>query len=59
EALSILKENKELLETISEQLLESEVIEGASLRDLLAKVHPEEHIQPEHHVQEPQEPLAV
>lgn len=45
EALSILKENKELLETISEQLLESEVIEGASLRDLLAKVHPESHVQ--------------
>ncbi|BDM81162.1 ATP-dependent zinc metalloprotease FtsH [Acaryochloris marina MBIC10699] len=47
EALSILKENKELLEMISEQLLESEVIEGASLRDLLAKVNPESHVQAE------------
>ncbi|ABW28233.1 ATP-dependent zinc metalloprotease FtsH [Acaryochloris marina] len=53
EALSILKENKELLETISEQLLESEVIEGEGLREMLAKVHPESH------VQTAEEPVAV
>ncbi|BDM78764.1 ATP-dependent zinc metalloprotease FtsH4 [Acaryochloris marina] len=53
EALSILKENKELLETISEQLLESEVIEGEGLRQMLAKVHPESH------VQTTEEPVAV
>ena len=53
EALSILNENKELLETISEQLLESEVIEGEGLRQMLAKVHPESH------VQTTEEPVAV
>ncbi len=59
EALSILKENKELLETISEQLLEKEVIEGNGLREMLAKVHPELEGQTEQHVQETEEPLAV
>ncbi|NJN38048.1 MAG: ATP-dependent zinc metalloprotease FtsH [Acaryochloridaceae cyanobacterium CSU_3_4] len=39
QALSILKENKALLEVIAEQLLDSEVIEGDHLRELLAKVH--------------------
>ncbi|NJR54292.1 MAG: ATP-dependent zinc metalloprotease FtsH [Acaryochloris sp. CRU_2_0] len=39
QALSILKENKPLLEVIAEQLLDSEVIEGDHLRELLAKVH--------------------
>jgi cell division protease FtsH len=40
-ALDILKQNRELLETISKQLLEKEVIEGANLHELLAQVkHP-------------------
>ena len=37
-ALKILKDNRGLLETISQQLLEEEVIEGESLRDMLANV---------------------
>ncbi|MEL7143538.1 MAG: ATP-dependent zinc metalloprotease FtsH [Cyanobacteria bacterium J06573_11] len=37
-ALKILKDNRNLLETISLQLLEEEVIEGDSLRDMLANV---------------------
>jgi cell division protease FtsH len=37
-ALGILTENRELLETISEKLLESEVIEGETLYALLAQV---------------------
>jgi cell division protease FtsH len=37
-ALGILKENHDLLETISEKLLEAEVIEGETLYELLAKV---------------------
>ncbi len=39
-ALSILKNNRELLETISEKLLETEVIEGDYLNSLLAQVKP-------------------
>lgn len=46
QALGILRENKELLETISEQLLEKEVIEGDGLRQMLAKVYGEQHSQP-------------
>lgn len=38
QALDILKENRELLETITQKLLETEVIEGEELRDFLAKV---------------------
>ncbi len=37
-ALRILKENRDLLETISQQLLKEEVIEGESLREMLAGV---------------------
>ncbi|WP_019500198.1 ATP-dependent zinc metalloprotease FtsH [Pseudanabaena sp. PCC 6802] len=37
-ALSILKENQGLLESISEKLLDAEVIEGETLHDLLAQV---------------------
>lgn len=37
-ALGILKDNRELLETISQQLLKEEVIEGESLREMLAGV---------------------
>jgi cell division protease FtsH len=37
-ALGILKENHDLLETISEKLLEAEVIEGEALHQLLAQV---------------------
>jgi len=37
-ALTILRANKELLETIAEKLLESEVIEGDSLQALLDQV---------------------
>ncbi|MGR3280372.1 cell division protein FtsH, partial [Acaryochloris marina NIES-2412] len=46
QALGVLRENKELLETISEQLLEKEVIEGDGLRQMLAKVYGEQHSQP-------------
>ncbi|UJB68662.1 ATP-dependent zinc metalloprotease FtsH4 [Acaryochloris sp. 'Moss Beach'] len=55
EALTILKGNKELLEMISEQLLEKEVIEGDGLREMLAKVHPEAHVQ----TADEQEPVAL
>ncbi|MEL6899318.1 MAG: ATP-dependent zinc metalloprotease FtsH [Cyanobacteria bacterium J06606_4] len=37
-SLKILKDNRDLLETISQQLLKEEVIEGESLRSMLAKV---------------------
>jgi cell division protease FtsH len=37
-ALAILRQNRELLETIASQLLETEVIEGESLHSLLGKV---------------------
>ena len=37
-SLSILKNNRELLEKISQRLLEEEVIEGEPLRDMLAEV---------------------
>jgi cell division protease FtsH len=37
-ALAILKQNRELLETISAKLLEKEVIEGSELHELLAQV---------------------
>ena len=40
QALEILKENRELLETISIKLLETEVIDGDKLQDLLAQVRP-------------------
>jgi cell division protease FtsH len=39
DAIAILRENRELLETISEKLLEDEVIEGEQLREFLAQVH--------------------
>jgi cell division protease FtsH len=42
-ALAILRQNRDLLETISQQILEKEVIEGEDLRSLLASsVLPEE-----------------
>ena len=37
-ALDILRLNRELLETLSVQLLETETIEGSTLHDLLAQV---------------------
>ncbi|MBD1876746.1 ATP-dependent metallopeptidase FtsH/Yme1/Tma family protein [Nodosilinea sp. FACHB-131] len=37
-ALDILKQNRELLETLAQQLLEAEVIEGAPLREQLKQV---------------------
>ena len=37
-ALRILRENRELLEEISQRLLQEEVIEGENLREMLAKV---------------------
>ncbi|MDX2100198.1 MAG: cell division protein FtsH, partial [Leptolyngbyaceae cyanobacterium bins.59] len=40
QALAILQENRELLETIATQLLETEVIEGANLHQLLSQVRP-------------------
>ena len=40
QALDILKENRELLETITSKLLETEVIEGEKLHDFLAQVKP-------------------
>ena len=40
QALGILRSNRELLETISQQLLKEEVIEGSVLREMLAKVQP-------------------
>jgi cell division protease FtsH len=39
-ALAILKQNRELLESISQKLLETEVIEGEFLHGLLAQVQP-------------------
>ncbi|MEM9155849.1 MAG: ATP-dependent zinc metalloprotease FtsH4 [Cyanobacteria bacterium P01_F01_bin.33] len=43
QALAILNANRELLETIAQQILETEVIEGDTLQELLAQVHtPEE-----------------
>ncbi|MEO1621071.1 MAG: cell division protein FtsH, partial [Cyanobacteria bacterium J06632_3] len=41
-ALKILKDNRDLLETISQQLLTEEVMEGDSLRELLAQVKVDE-----------------
>lgn len=38
QALSILKENRDLLETIAQKLLEKEVIEGEELHELLGQV---------------------
>ena len=35
-ALSILRHNRELMESISQQILEKEVIEGDDLKNLLA-----------------------
>ncbi|XWK86229.1 MAG: ATP-dependent zinc metalloprotease FtsH4 [Phormidium sp.] len=40
QALHILKENRDLLETISMKLLDTEVIEGEHLHELLGKVQP-------------------
>ena len=40
QALHILKENRDLLETISTKLLDTEVIEGNELHELLGKVQP-------------------
>ena len=40
QALGILRSNRELLESISQQLLKEEVIEGTVLREMLAKVKP-------------------
>ncbi|MGG6239058.1 ATP-dependent zinc metalloprotease FtsH [Nodosilinea sp. AN01ver1] len=45
-ALDILKQNRELLETLAQQLLEAEVIEGAPLREQLKQVQdPQSHAQ--------------
>ncbi|NEQ17965.1 MAG: cell division protein FtsH, partial [Moorea sp. SIO3E2] len=38
QALAILNENRELLETIAQQILDTEVIEGDKLQELLSKV---------------------
>ncbi|MFG6104576.1 ATP-dependent zinc metalloprotease FtsH [Leptolyngbyaceae cyanobacterium CCMR0082] len=40
QALTILRTNRDLLESISQQLLEEEVIEGDTLREMLAQVQP-------------------
>ncbi len=40
QALDILRQNQDLLETIATQLLETEVIEGEKLHSLLNQVHP-------------------
>ncbi len=40
QALAILRSNRDLLETISQQLLKEEVIEGEELREMLAQVKP-------------------
>ncbi|MDY7012863.1 MAG: ATP-dependent zinc metalloprotease FtsH [Cyanobacteriota bacterium] len=40
QALTILKSNRELLEAIARELLETEVIEGETLQNLLARVQP-------------------
>ncbi|PSB23219.1 cell division protein FtsH [filamentous cyanobacterium CCP2] len=42
QALSILHEHRDLLETIATQLLETEVIEGKALNDLLSQIKPVE-----------------
>ncbi|WP_019508137.1 ATP-dependent zinc metalloprotease FtsH4 [Pleurocapsa sp. PCC 7319] len=39
QALDILKDNRELLETIAQQILEVEVIEGSKLQDFLNQAH--------------------
>ncbi|NEQ88592.1 MAG: cell division protein FtsH, partial [Moorea sp. SIO2I5] len=38
QALAILNENRELLETIAKEILDTEVIEGDKLQELLSKV---------------------
>ena len=44
-ALAILKANRDLMETITQHLLEAEVIEGDSLKDWLSQVQvPEQHV---------------
>lgn len=40
QALAILQENRELLEQIAQKILETEVIEGEELQNLLNQVHP-------------------
>jgi len=40
QALDILKANRELLETITQKLLETEVVEGDALREFLGQVRP-------------------
>ncbi len=40
QALDILKANRELLETITQKLLENEVVEGETLHKFLAEVRP-------------------
>ena len=40
QALDILKANRELLETITQKLLETEVVEGDALREYLGQVRP-------------------
>ncbi|MEM7796960.1 MAG: ATP-dependent zinc metalloprotease FtsH [Cyanobacteria bacterium P01_C01_bin.118] len=40
QALNILRNNRDLLESISQQLLNEEVIEGETLREMLAQVKP-------------------
>jgi cell division protease FtsH len=42
-ALAILRQNQDLLETIATQLLETEVIEGETLRNMLGKVQAPNH----------------
>ncbi|MGC9525880.1 MAG: cell division protein FtsH, partial [Limnospira sp.] len=37
-ALNILRDNRDLMETIVEQILDTEVIEGAALQELLDRV---------------------
>jgi cell division protease FtsH len=44
QALSILNNNRELLERIANQILESEVIEGEKLHNLLSQVHSPEKV---------------
>ncbi len=44
QALAILRHNRALLETISEQLLEAETIEGEALREMLAQVQAPEQL---------------
>jgi cell division protease FtsH len=54
-AIAILSQNRELLETISTKLLETEVIEGNELRDLLSQVK----VIPEHLPSPSAEPTAI